>query len=399
MQPAVTIAHTPNALKLALIQYSSSYDGSTISGAMIARGMRERGMNVDLYFGTDGPFLEKIRPEFETVEVIPHKNWLRAPGIKNFLKNLWRERQPTQEFVKAFSNNRPDCVYSNTMVSYAAMRAAEKLKIPAIWHVRELFHDVGGELCWPNSFLKPFLRKRICSMARTLVVNSGAVGENVFGDQPPKSYHNVPNAVAPKFFAQRGDAAQCRNQLNLPQDLPIVGVPATFREMKGHSFFVSAIPLILEQIPNCHFVMTGGLHTPVAESVLAEVKTLGLDEHVTFTGSIEDMLSFYHACDVCCVPSKSEPFGRTAIECLATQTPLVASAVGGLREIVDSGTNGLLVEFGQTQDLAAAVLKLLKDHQLAESFARTGHAAAKEKYTEEAYLSRIDDVLSQALGA
>ena len=122
-----------------------------------------------------------------------------------------------------------------------------------------------------------------------------------------------------------------------------------------------------------------------------------LDGHVIFTGAISDMLSFYHGCDACCVPSLSEPFGRTAIECFATRTPLVASAVGGLREIIRHDENALLVPYDDITALADSLLSLMTDADRRDRLVERAVIDANERYTEAAYSQRIAATIDETL--
>src|SRR5690242_19369154 len=97
------------------------------------------------------------------------------------------------------------------------------------------------------------------------------------------------------------------------------------------------------------------------------------------------MHQFYRACDVICIPSRSEPFGRTVVEAFAVGAPVVASAVGGIRETVRSGENGLAVEFGDVPALVEALSRLIQDRSLRETLSRTGVRDARERYSANAY--------------
>ncbi len=386
-------------MRLALVQYSSNFGGSTISGQMISDGMIERGWDVDVFFGFDGPFVESQRSEFCTTHVIEHRNWLRTPGLLRFVKNLRAEQLASAAFEEAFKRTKPDLVYINTLVSYAAARAAKRLRVPTVWHVRELFADDHGELSWPAGFAKSYVRGRIFDFSTKLVVNSSAVAANVFGVDNTVGAENVPNAVDPKFFVPRGDRAQSRANLGLPSDIPLIGLPGTLRPVKGHRFLFGAIPRILEQLPECKFVITGAIDSRFADSLVEISKQGPLDGHVIFTGAISDMLSFYHGCDACCVPSLSEPFGRTAIECFATRTPLVASSVGGLLEIIRHDENALLVSYDDTTALADSLLSLMSDEDRRIRLVERAVVDANERYTEAAYSKRIATIIDDTLSS
>src|SRR5205807_10229309 len=92
----------------------------------------------------------------------------------------------------------------------------------------------------------------------------------------------------------------------------------------------------------------------------------GLRERVRFLGAIpqERLGDYYALADVCVVPSRTESFGLVALEAQALGTPVVAAAVGGLREIVEDGVTGLLVEGRDPEDYAAAIALVLRDPEL-----------------------------------
>lgn len=366
---------------------------------MIATGMVDRGWDVDVFFGFDGPFVHSIKRNHCSTHIVEHRNWLRAEGILRFAKNMRDEHIASAAFERAFEKTCPDIVYVNTLVSYAAASAARRMGIPIVWHVRELFADNHGELAWPASFAKPFVRGIIKRLASQIVVNSSAVACNVFGTGSDVSFENVPNAVDPQFFIPRGNSTKSRKKLGLPVGVPLVGLPGTLRLVKGHDFLFNAIPLVLERIPDCHFAITGAIDSEFARTLVAVAEKQPHAARIIFTRAIGDMLSFYHGCDVCCVPSRSEPFGRTAIECFATRTPLVASAVGGLTEIVRDNENALLVPFGNESALADAIVLLVTDGTRRHTLVEQAALDAKEQYTEAAYMGRVASIVNDTLVA
>jgi len=97
------------------------------------------------------------------------------------------------------------------------------------------------------------------------------------------------------------------------------------------------------------------------------------------------------------VPSRTEPFGNTAVEGLLAGRPVVASDVQGLAEIIDSGRTGLLVPPGDAAALAGAVAKLLDDPDLAARLAEAGRRDAEERFSPATYQQAIREALA-ALG-
>src|SRR5205823_10328671 len=119
--------------------------------------------------------------------------------------------------------------------------------------------------------------------------------------------------------------------------------------------------------PDACLVVVGGPSGPNGDAEVARVRALA--DRLGLTGQIrfvppqrhELLSTFYRAADVCLVPSRSESFGLVALEAAACGTPVVASAVGGLRTLVDHGRTGFLVEGGAPARFAARVANLLVD--------------------------------------
>ena len=384
-------------VRLAFVGYSSNNGGSTISGEMIVSGILDRGWDVDVYYAFDGPFVERMKQDRCSVTLVPHSSWLRHSGVLRFLRDLWVENSRSAAFESEFRRTKPDIVYVNSLVSYAAARAAHRLGIPLVWHMRELFSDEFGEMVCPALFAKDFVRRLIPKLATKLIVNSAAVGGNIFGSGNRVPFETIPNAVDSKFFRPLGDRAACRRSLNLPSEGPLVGLPGTLRPVKGHEFLFRSIPSILERIPDCIFAVTGAIDSKFARDLVALSEASPFAERVFFTGNIGDMVSFYHGCDVCCVPSLSESFGRTAIECFATRTPVVASAVGGLKEIIQDGKNGLIVPYGEDEALADSIVSLLNEPERAQRLVEQAALDVKARYTERVYVERISAIIDDAL--
>ncbi len=116
-----------------------------------------------------------------------------------------------------------------------------------------------------------------------------------------------------------------------------------------------------------------------------QLRSLKIESNVTFTDHIphEQLANYYTNADVIINPSFSESFGRSLIEAMAFQVPTVASRVGGMAEIVEDGKTGILVEPGNTNAMAQAMLRLLKDEDLRESMGKAGRERAMKLFSWE----------------
>ena len=125
-------------------------------------------------------------------------------------------------------------------------------------------------------------------------------------------------------------------------------------------------------------------------------RELGLDGRARFLGSVprESVLRLFRAADASVLSSSWENFPHTVVEALAVGTPVIATAVGGVPEVVRDGENGLLVPPGDPEALAAAIRRFFGDHELRRRLAAAAPGSVVT-YTEEAVFGRIEEELAR----
>ncbi len=138
---------------------------------------------------------------------------------------------------------------------------------------------------------------------------------------------------------------------------------------------------------------------PLRAELEALVRELGLENRVVFAGWMKTVSVVAAAADIWIAPSRHEPFGNTVLDAWAHGVPLVASQVGGMRDLVEPMTNGLVVPADDVSALAAAIGRLLDDHDLGTRLARAGMKTWQERFSEEKivqdYLSFFQDIIRQ----
>jgi glycosyltransferase involved in cell wall biosynthesis len=151
----------------------------------------------------------------------------------------------------------------------------------------------------------------------------------------------------------------------------------------------------LVDVPETSLAVAGD--GPQRAALEGRARELGLDGRVSFLGSVprEQVLRLFHAADASLLPSAWENFPHTVVEALAVGCPVIATAVGGVPEVVRDGENGLLVAPGDPSALAAAIARFFADDALR---ARLREAAARsvEGYSEDAVFAEIESELQRA---
>ena len=378
-----------------LVQRSSALDGSAHSGLLLADGLREAGWDTHVAFGFEGPMTERYAAAGHEVTVVPHENWLRRAEAHRFAKDVWMEWRRAEAFERLIEETGSDLVYVNTIVSLAGALAARRTGTRCIWHLREMFADIGGEMQAPGWAI-PGIRWAIRYCADQVVANSEATARNLLGRWAEEATV-IPNAVGAAFFEEARNRREARAMFDLPPDVPIVGVPGTLRPMKGHRFFFDAVAPMLRERPGLRVAVTGGGDEGFAARLEEQLRGLGVWNQVELLGWVEDMPAFYRACDLVCIPSRAESFGRTAIEAFAVGTPVVATAVGGLEGIVADGETGLVVPYGDEEALGKAIRRLLDAPDLRQTIAASARLVGREEYHEDMYKGKIAKVAAKKI--
>jgi glycosyltransferase involved in cell wall biosynthesis len=180
-----------------------------------------------------------------------------------------------------------------------------------------------------------------------------------------------------------------RAELGLGADTPLVAVAAVLRPQKALSVMLESHALVLARLPDAHLVIAGAGECRAALEQLAS--QLGLDGHVHFLGHRDDVDSILQAADVAALSSDYEGTPVVIAEGMAARTPLVATAVGGVPDIVEDGRSGLLVPPRDPLALANALTRLLTDP--AERTRIAERAATRlNSFTIEAIAARFADL-------
>jgi mannosylfructose-phosphate synthase len=166
---------------------------------------------------------------------------------------------------------------------------------------------------------------------------------------------------------------------------------------KGHDLLLDAFSLVCKSVSGIHLVIGGGSTSkagPTELEVLANMKRIiaekDMGSRVHITGYIPDehLVATYRQAEMFVLPSLFEPFGMTALEAMACGRPVVASRLGGIREVVTSEESGLLVDPADPGEFSAAIIRLLNDEPFAGRVGEQGRHIVRERYCWEAIAAR-----------
>ncbi len=218
-------------------------------------------------------------------------------------------------------------------------------------------------------------------IARIVAVSEGVKDVLVEYGVPAKRVTVIYSGSDPARYSAAGDRMELRRELGLGTDVPLVGKVANFYHgWKGHDIFLGASAEIVKSRPDVRFVLAG--HRTDEEKMRALIESFGLSEHVHALGYRTDVPTILAALDVSVnSPRAGEGLSGAVRESLAVGRPVVATDVGGNRELVRDGETGLLVPPEDPAALATAIDRLLGDPEFAGRLASTGARFVRENLT------------------
>jgi glycosyltransferase involved in cell wall biosynthesis len=243
------------------------------------------------------------------------------------------------------------------------------------------FHDVDALLV-TRRVVSP-IRKAILNrlkysrLVTAFVAISESVGETlVDAGVPTGRIRVIPSCVRLEDFATTEPAGDLLSELALSEAEPIVLNAAFLSKEKAQEDILSVARIVARQVPRVRFLIAGeGRLRQRLERRAAELR---VGSTVRFLGFRQDVPRLMKASRVFIFPSESEGLGTSVLEAMAAGLPVVASRSGGTREIVKEGLTGFLVKPHDVTSMAEAVVKLLREPELASELGKKGRAVAQD---------------------
>lgn len=244
----------------------------------------------------------------------------------------------------------------------------------------------------------PFVRAIWVGGADRIIAVAESVREGLIRSGIPAGHVvTIHGAVDTNRFHPMARDEDLLKELGLDPDSVIIGKVADYRPWKGYSVFLEAAARILADRPGIRFLAIGK-KTPYLPELIEQARRLGIERRVIFTGFRDDVERFYTLMRVSVnAATGGEGIPGVLRESMAMEVPVVASEVGGNRELITNEKTGLLVPPGRSGDLAGALLRLLEDAALCRSLAEAGRRAVEEDFSIDAMVRRTEEVYRTVL--
>lgn len=294
-------------------------------------------------------------------------------------------------FLVASRARKHDIIYANSQKAFVVGAfAAAVSRRPLVWHL----HDILDAAHF-SSLMRRAAIVLANWKAKRVIVNSRATGAaftKLGGDATRVSLAYQGLDDAPFDVVPLDEIAAIRAELNAGTHR-LIGVFGRLSAWKGQAIFIDAIA----RLPDVIGVIVGGAlfgEEAYAAELSRKVETLGLGSRIRFLGFRNDIPALMRSMDIIVHSSIApEPFGRVVVEGMLAGKPVIASAAGGVLEIIENGKTGWLVEPGNAEALAETLRTVLENPIESTKIAVAGQAHARANFTITAKVKQIDEAL------
>jgi glycosyltransferase involved in cell wall biosynthesis len=217
-----------------------------------------------------------------------------------------------------------------------------------------------------------------------------------------RDVHVIPNGVDTLRFNPTLRPQDTRERLGIPARGRIVLAAKHLTVKNGMEYVVRAMPLVLKDVPDAHLLLAG--EGKLRGRLISLISDLGIRDNVTMSGQIpnEHMPAVIASCDVGTIPSVpiggvEEATSILMLEMMACGKLVVASAIGGLRETMQHGETGLLVEPGNPAALAGGIISALSNSELRARIGANARQYVERHHSWEAIAAKVAKLYSQLL--
>jgi len=357
--------------------YPHVYGGAQLITHLLAKHLPSRGFEAEVVTTGPGPFVARLLEDDIPVTQLSVPSSLRYYGHRT---RGWRAGRAAIDLPVVWARlarllrTRADLAHINDYrAMLLALPASRLVAVPSIWHI----HSAEDPRTL-NRFGSLLATRTVVpsETARTELIRKGLSAN-------PRRVEVVRNCVPPAALAAPGGAQG---------DKPLVVCVARLSPEKGLDILLGAAARLQDRIAGLRIMIYGAAPEgrQAHERELEELhRRLGLNGTVTFAGHVDQPYLHWGRPALYVQPSRAETSGLAALEAMAVGVPVVASRVGGLTDVVESGVNGELVAPDDPGALSVAIERLLMDYDRLARMGSRARAGVLQHYTVETMVERV----------
>ena len=377
------------ARSLLLLHSSAGRYGADLQLLTLVAGLDRSRFDPLVVLPERGQLAEPLEEAGAEVVLVPRLAIMRRAerGPRGMAMVMRKLREADRVLLPLAREREVALVHSNTSVILSGLRVARKLSLPHLMHVRELYPH--------TPVLWQLLRRGLMQADRLACVSRAVARQFPDASKAFVLYDGLPRSP------RRAGRAEARAALGLEADRFVVALLGRVSDWKGQDVLARALAeRALTDIGAVGLIV--GDPWPGSEGPLRNLEALhtelGLRDRLRRLGFVDDVETVLGAADAVAVPStRPDPFPNSALEAAAAGVPVVASAHGGLPEMLRDGETGLLVQPGDHVALAKALRELADDPARARRMGEAAAADVARRFPRERLLARVHETYEDLL--
>ncbi len=335
--------------------------------------------------------LGKISVTFEEINF--HRVRRTLNPVKLLISTFFFFRHMLRIF-QIVRNQNIKLVHANSLKSAIISGLSARLaNVPVVWHVRDFL---------PVGFFRQLLIRLAYLLANQVIVNSKAVGKIFkYGEENSSvKIKVIHNCIDSDLYNPNINGNVLRRELDIGTDIALIGFVGRVHPEKGIEYLIRAVRGVVKVVPEVKFLIVGGTDPTEKEyqERMRDLSTeLDLADKILFLGYRKEVVKIIAALDILVLPSLREPFGLVSLEAMAMKKPVVTTNTGGSPEVIIDGKTGLLVSPRDSCALSSAIIKLLKDKELAKRMGAAGRKRVMNFFSVESTIFSVQEMYNKIL--
>jgi PEP-CTERM/exosortase A-associated glycosyltransferase len=326
--------------------------------------------------------------------------------------NQWAFMRASEQRLQELAERlKPDLLHAHSPVlnAWPAIRVGRRLGIPVVYEIRAFWEDAavdhGTQAEWGLRYrlTRAMETRAVQAASQVVTICGGLRGDLIARGIDIGKIGVVPNAVDIEHFSLGGVAdPELKARLGL-DGCKVIGFLGSFYAYEGLDLLIDALPLILERVPEVKILLVGG--GPQEANLKAQAASLGLADKVVFVGRVPhaEVNRYYDLVDLLAYPRHAMRLTDLVtplkpLEAMAQGRLLIASDVGGHRELIEDGHTGILFRAGDAADLADKAVTALNQPDGGDELRRNGRRFVESERNWTKSLANYKAIYGRALG-
>lgn len=343
----------------------------------------------------EGDMANEIRGRGVNTRVVPELTARFTLNPVKIAKYLWSLRLTVGSLRKQIAECAPDVIHANSIrAGIAALLASTGTGLTVFWHIHDELkpHPLSTAI---RLLVLSSQRSRIIAVSHATAISFA--GRILRSGRSNRRITVIHNAVDLQRVDTQSPGPDLKTDLGLPTEAFLFGIVGQITPRKGQMELVKAFAKVAETLPNTRLLIVGRPIFNEDDAYLAKVgeavAEAGLANRVLFLGHRSDVVRIIKQLDTLIINSSSEAFVMVAIEAMACRTPVIATDVGGTREMIEHGKSGLLIDPDDPDQLIAAMKTMYHGKAMRTEFARVGRTTVEQRLNAERFTAEVASAL------